>query len=82
MDIRSENHPAGAATPIGFLCAASRWVVEHTGLVTLLLVLLVAGLCVGQWWLAFRQTQDWDIGHPGQPGSLYLQHDNRFAVDG
>jgi hypothetical protein len=36
-------------------------------LLTLLTVLLVAALCGCQWWLAYRQAQDWDTGHHGQP---------------
>ena len=67
LNIPSENYPPGAAIPVGFLRAASRWVVEHTGLVTLLAVLLVAGLCVGQWRLAFRHAQNWDASHGGEP---------------
>ena len=67
MDIRSERDSTGAATPVGVLHAASRWVVEHKGLATLLTVLLAAALCICQWWLAYRQAQDWDIGHHGQP---------------
>ena len=45
MGIRSENHPKDAATPVGFLRAASRGVVELPGLAKVLAVLLVAALC-------------------------------------
>jgi hypothetical protein len=67
LNIPSENHPPGAAAPAGFLRAFSRWVVEHTGLVTLVTVLLVGAWCVGQWRVSFHHAQAWDGSHPGEP---------------
>ncbi len=46
--------------------------VEHTGLVTLLIVLLVATLCVGQWRVSFRDAQTWDASQRGEPIPLRL----------
>jgi hypothetical protein len=52
---------------LGLSRRMSRWVVEHSGLTTLLVVLLVGTVCVGQWWLSFQQAQAWSASHPGQP---------------
>jgi hypothetical protein len=53
-------------TQIGRVRAASRWVVEHAGLGTLLTALPVGRLCVGQGWLADGRAQDSAPSHRGQ----------------
>src|SRR5881296_784729 len=67
MSASSELHPAGEAHPVGCFRATSRWIVQHSRLTTLLVVLLVGAWCLGQWWVSYHQAQDWEAGHPGQP---------------
>ena len=67
MEVLSPSQPNAAAMRVGFFRAASRWLVQHPGLVMLLTVMLFAAACVGQWWLSFRQAQDWETSHRSQP---------------
>jgi hypothetical protein len=69
---QTENRGRGSAQPLGLLRAASRGVVEHSGLTTVFVVLLVGGLCVAQWWLSFQQAQGWQARHPRQPVPFVL----------
>jgi hypothetical protein len=60
MDTPSRQHQGGGTAlhqRIGFVRAASRWVVEHSGLIMVLLVLWVGALCAGAWLLSHEQAK-------------------------